>query len=171
MKKVLLTIIAALLSLVVIFNCYSMISRLVTDTQYPRLFGFGSATVVSGSMSPAIHVEDVVVTLPQATYHKGDIVTIKGEQYPTTHRVVAVTNKTITTKGDANNTADIPTSKKDIYGKVVVIIPKLGYVTSFLKQPMGLFILIGSMTLLWTIDDFRAWRLNRQATFGKGVAK
>jgi signal peptidase len=170
-KKILFGTLTTLLSLVVLFNLYTMASRALTGTQYPTVFGVGSATVVSGSMEPAIHVNDMVVTIPVRNIQKNDIVTVRGMNFTTTHRVVKVDKNTITTKGDANNVTDTPITKKVVVGKVAFVIPKIGYVGRFLGTPVGIFLLTIFLVGMWAEEDVLNWIQSRGVKrLGKQVA-
>jgi len=110
------------------------------------VFGVASAVEVTGSMTPAIHVGDIVVTVqtPATQIHIGDIVEYSTPDLPgpVTHRVVQIsTNQagelTFTTKGDANNAADPSIVAPSTIGKVVLIIPKVGWGTIYLDEGLS----------------------------------
>lgn len=117
--------------------------------------------VKSGSMEPVIKTGSIVVDKPEATYNVGDVVTFGLDtktQIPTTHRIVAITgegaNRTITTKGDANNAPDpSQTPISEIHGKVVFSVPYLGYVLSFARQPLGFALLVGVPALAIILEE------------------
>ena len=106
--------------------------------------------VLSGSMEPTIHTGSLIIIKPVSDYIVGDIITFGKNtkiDIPTTHRIAEVkmiNGETIyATKGDANNSEDgKDISKKDIIGKVYFSIPYLGYIVNFVKNPMGLLIVI-----------------------------
>ena len=114
----------------------------------PRFAGVQTYIVVSGSMEPAIPVGSLVYsreTEPQ-TLAPGDVIVFystdaaesaggsaDGSAVPITHRVVE--NHTdkgeIITKGDANAANDLfPTAYANVEGKVVLHIPKLGFLAA-----------------------------------------
>ncbi len=112
-------------------------------------------TVQSGSMEPVIHVGSLVVARPSKDYQRGDIVTFKSEKdrlvanpkSTTTHRIFDIRTtegiEEYITKGDANATADLSLTKKDlVLGKVFFSIPFLGYPVTFAKTKEGLILLI-----------------------------
>jgi signal peptidase len=121
------------------------------------------ATVMSGSMAPAINTGDVVVLKHlRGLPHVGDIVAVNVPDaarsrygYPpiVTHRVVRVTpDGTITTKGDARPTPDPFTVKRGaVKAKVVMHIPAAGHVFAFLASPMGLLWLAGGAVMLFLL--------------------
>lgn len=153
-KKIMSVIIATLLGFILIGNVYGLVQRMTGQTVFPMFLGFGKAIVVSGSMDPAIKVNDIVLVhkVPQARYQKGDIVTYRSDDYPVTHRIQSVTGDIVITKGDANDAADQPIKTSDIYGKVVLVIPKLGYLLRWLKEPLGLMVLATGLIAIWESD-------------------
>lgn len=112
------------------------------------LGGYKSFMVLSGSMEPAILIGDIIITHRQDQYIKNDTVTFYGEESRVvTHRIVSVSqekNQTkFITKGDANRSEDDASIYQDaIIGKVIFIIPKLGYLVNFSRSIPGLIILV-----------------------------
>lgn len=121
-----------------------------------RMPMFGAYVIVSPSMVPTINVNDGVVVqrvLEQNALNVGDVITFSSrdidyEGLTVTHRIVG---KQIVqsgefvyrTKGDNNNVEDSSLVKfSDIYGKVIMKIPMIGYVYKFLTNPFGFTIAI-----------------------------
>lgn len=112
---------------------------------------FSAYTIVSPSMVPSINVLDVVVTMrinEPSDLKRGDIVTFISTDYRysgvlVTHRIVNVEKTSsgeylFTTKGDNNNTQDSSRIGFDeIYGKVIMRIPKIGYIQYYLSSILG----------------------------------
>ena len=125
---------------------------------------FNAYVVLSGSMLPEIKVKDIVVTkkISAERLEVGDIITFiaPDSRYggiSITHRIMdkyydeSIGNYTYRTKGDANNVADaslVPNS--NVLGKVILKIPKLGYLQDLLASKGGLIIvvLIPCLTIL-----------------------
>lgn len=116
---------------------------------------YGAYVIVSGSMEPIIKVKDAVLIkrVDNADDIKvGDVVTYRSldESYYgilITHRVVNIQeengNKIYVTKGDHNETVDRSSIDfSQIYGKVVMRIPKIGYIKYFLVSSFGWIIAI-----------------------------
>lgn len=106
-------------------------------------------TVQSGSMEPAIKMGSVVAVKPFGEYHKGEVITFtadpKNPQDSVTHRVLEIKEdgKEFVTKGDANKTPDPKAVlKNQVLGKVILIVPYLGYPINFAKTPEGLVLLV-----------------------------
>ena len=112
---------------------------------------YNAYVVLTGSMVPEILVNDVVVTkrVEEEKLKVGDIITFisTDERFNgliITHRIKQVFVDPVTgeysyeTKGDANNTVDFTHAKgSNVLGKVVLKIPKLGYIQTFLATKGG----------------------------------
>ena len=117
---------------------------------------FNAYVVLSGSMLPEIKVKDIVVTkkISGDELEVGDIITFiaPDSRYggiSITHRVLekyydeSLGSYTYRTKGDANNVADaslVPNA--NILGKVILKIPKLGYLQDLLASKGGLIFVV-----------------------------
>ena len=63
-------------------------------------------------------------------------------------------NKKYSTKGDANRTGDEDIiTDNQIIGKVVLVIPKLGYLVSFVKSQSGLVFLLIIPAIIFILDE------------------
>ena len=117
---------------------------------------FNAYVVLTGSMLPEIQVYDVVVTkkVDPSSLKVGDVITFASADTRflntiITHRIIRKEydskDKTYSfqTQGDNNNVADsalVP--QNNIYGKVILKIPKLGYLQEFLASDGGWIIVI-----------------------------
>lgn len=112
------------------------------DTPYPM------ATITSGSMWPALKEGDLVFI--QGVHDKsdidvGDIIVFRNRQNNTftIHRVAALKQDTLTTKGDANFSEDIPIGYEDVIGKTVALfgyqarIPHAGLITVYANKKLN----------------------------------
>ena len=125
---------------------------------------FNAYVVLSGSMLPVIQVKDVVVTkkIPEEELEVGDIITFVSPDQrfagiSITHRIIEKVYDdkqgiyTYRTQGDNNNIADsVPVPNSNILGKVILKIPKLGYIHDILASKGGLilFVLIPCLGIL-----------------------
>jgi len=98
------------------------------------LFGVRPTLVSGYSMDPTLTVGDIVVTrdvLPEDV-QEGDIIRFQHGDVFIIHRVVEIERSSgqafFVTQGDANNVADSPLMGEEIQGKVVVVIPKIGWI-------------------------------------------
>ena len=117
---------------------------------------FNAYVVLSGSMLPSIKIKDVVVTkkIAEERLEIGDIITFisPDERFggiSVTHRIVDKIYDEkegvykYRTQGDNNNVADsVPVAYSNILGKVILKIPKLGYVQNLLSSKGGLIIIV-----------------------------
>ncbi len=100
--------------------------------------------VTTGSMEPKIPQGSLVLVGTETTARKGEVITYKTEKGSlVTHRVVEIEKvgweNFYKTKGDANEFLDnMLVSSHDIKGKVVFVLPYLGYVIKFLISPLSL---------------------------------
>lgn len=107
------------------------------------LFGVRPALISGISMEPAIKAGDIAITRPVSPedVQVGDIVRFRQGKTAILHRVVKIqreSGKTIfTTQGDNNNTTDEPWEADRLEGKLVLVIPKVGWVAIWLKQLIG----------------------------------
>jgi signal peptidase len=105
------------------------------------LLGFQPNIIASGSMRPTLDVGDIAITVQThpETIKVGDIIQYwrEGEPAPIIHRVIEVYKSGgathIVTKGDANNAPDDPITPTQPVGKLVLTIPKLGWISIALK--------------------------------------
>lgn len=114
---------------------------------------YGAYVIISSSMEPTIHVQDAIVIKRVDDYKIGDVCTYlsKDPRYfgiMITHRIIGTDvnengEKVYILKGDANYSADqMAVSESQIYGKVIMRIPKIGYIQYFLSSAYGWIIAI-----------------------------
>ena len=120
----------------------------------PPLAGCKNMAVLSGSMEPDIGVGAMVVASPvdEASLEVGDVITYKltGNTL-VTHRIIEMDteNKQVITKGDANEVADgAPVAFDQIVGKVLFHVPLLGYVSVYIKTPLGIAGICGALIVI-----------------------
>lgn len=120
-----------------------------------RLLGFKCYTVISGSMEPEYSVGDLlyVKDVDVKAIKVGDPITfvLNEDLVVATHRVVRIDaeKQYFYTKGDANELEDQnPVHFKNVIGVPKFSIPKLGYVSDFVQNPPGLYIVIGAGVIL-----------------------
>lgn len=139
---------------IILVNFIDQSNNLKKGLQKPALVS--AYTIVSPSMVPSINVLDVIVTTRVSDPSKikvGDVITFNSTDYRSsgvtvTHRVRKIEKTSdgkylFTTKGDANNTEDATRQPfSSIYGKVLIRIPKLGYIQYILSSVLGWVCLI-----------------------------
>lgn len=115
-----------------------------------RIMGYRVFNVISGSMEPTYSVGDLlyVKEVDPKTIQPGTAITfvLNENLVVATHRVVEVDtqNNRFYTKGDANNAVDAtPVHFNNVIGVPKFSIPLLGYVSSFIQNPPGMYIAVG----------------------------
>lgn len=143
-----------------ILNTWMFINHVVLKKEVPQLFGYAQLVVLSGSMDPTLKVGDLIVVHEEQAYEEQDIITFRTETAPTTHRIVETKDTGFITKGDANNVEDEGiVTKNQIYGRVVMVIPKVGEWMLFMKQPVSMLIMILVLcVLLWGKDFIQLFK-------------
>jgi signal peptidase I len=132
----------------------------------PRLIGYSSFVVYSGSMEPGIQKGSVAIARPlnPASVDVGDVIVFRtqGASLPTLHRIIEIKDeagaRTVTTKGDANSAVDpAPITLTGRGSKVIYSVPYMGYLLHANQAPGDRHCRLGS------VDDL--------APFGKGAAR
>jgi signal peptidase I len=111
----------------------------------PRFTSFDVLIVRGGSMEPAVALGSVIVIDRDARDPAvGDIVSFREANGSIiTHRVVAADAGMFTTKGDANETADLERRiRPNVVGTSVASIPYAGYAVHVLRQPPAFLLLL-----------------------------
>ena len=148
-KKICRIVLIVFVSLVVGFNLYTWNAQSLMGNTLPMPFGYGAAVVLTGSMEPTIHVNDVILVAEQPTYAENEIAVYQSGSILVVHRILDITDGMVTTKGDANNAPDAPIELSAVKGKVVGVIPGVGGIVKILKTPTATAImLVGAVLLL-----------------------
>ena len=158
LKTVIRIALPVLAALVVGLNVYGINASRLAGDPVPMPFGVGSAVVLSGSMEPAVSVGDLLIISEWNNYQVGDIVVYQSGRIAVTHRIVSISGDEVITRGDANNAEDEPISLERIKGKVVMIIPCVGYLVRIIKTPLGTLAIIALAVFLMA----RSFRLEKE---------
>jgi len=144
-----------LLTMLFGYNIYVSAAR-ASGQALPMLFGWCSAVVISGSMSGDIEVDDLVVARKRDSYQLEDVVLYRDAENTTIcHRIVGREADGFITKGDANNAPDMRiVPQEDIYAKVVLVLPRVGYIYHAVRTPVGLILLMVSVVVLILLPYF-----------------
>jgi signal peptidase len=140
----------------------------------PHLFGYRTATMLTGSMEPGIMPGDVVMTVPKPAtdLQVGDVIAYQipvEDHRVETHRVTEVARDaagvtTFRTQGDNNANTDpwTATTTSTTVWEVRAVVPKLGTAIRALRNPviqhgvlwvaLGGLLLLG-LTLIWRAPD------------------
>lgn len=148
-------VLGILVCLLIIILGVQAYNKLIVHDETAGILGYNYKTVLTGSMEPAIPVGSIVITKEQSSYEIEDIISFQEEGAIITHRIISIDRERYITKGDANNVADTEeVQQKQILGKVILMIPLLGYLVMWLMSPFGiisLFIIMG----IWYIATGR----------------
>ena len=109
--------------------------------------------ISTGSMGTSIPAGSLIITQPQDSYQKDDVITYytndpngNRQKLPTTHRIVETKQGEglgYQTKGDANEDPDpFITPEKNLIGKVIFHLPFFGYFSNFAQSRNGFIFLI-----------------------------
>ena len=99
-------------------------------------------------MKPTLNMGDLIITGPSngpfgAKITSGTIVTYETGQSLVSHRVVSINNNVLVTKGDAVKVTDSQqVEMSQVKGVYILKIPKLGYLSAFIRTKLGWFVLI-----------------------------
>ncbi|GAA3654178.1 signal peptidase I [Microbacterium marinilacus] len=128
------------------------------------LLGLHLVVLTTGSMSPGMPPGTAAVerTVAAAELRVGDVVSVPraGDGEVVTHRIVEISSngepdqRTLTLQGDANDGPDTQPYTVSRAGLVVVAVPAVGYVVTFLGSPAGITLLAvlipaGVLWVLW----------------------
>lgn len=182
--------------LVTFFILVISLSFAITQSKNQSVFGFRALGVLSNSMvSPDGRLKDggfrsgdiiIIKEISPKQIKIGDIITyhpsLRTSNQNTnylTHRVAEVKSELngekgifFITKGDANKTNDMPISEKQLVGKVVARIPKIGGIIKFIKENLIVsFIFVFSVLgFIWVIKTY-ILEEKRKPTTRKNVVK
>ncbi len=135
------------------------------SSRFAVLGSYRSFLVQSGSMEPAIMTGDIIIVQDKGGYSINDVVTFQEDAGRiVTHRIVGVdhgTREKYTTKGDANRSEDQAIIASDrVIGKVILVLPKLGFAVAFAQSQNGLVVLLIVPAVILIIDELIKMKKN-----------
>ena len=126
--------------------------------------------IVTESMVPTINVNDAIIVkrVKDNTLDIGDIITFSSNDVyfnglTVTHRIVGKKldvdgNYIYRTKGDNSSLEDTAlVDLNNIYGKVVLRLPKIGYIQGFVSTPLGFVLSI--VIPVFMVICYEMWRI------------
>ena len=147
-KTVFRYIVFSFIGIVLGLFVYTQNAKGLLKDKMPMPFGYGMSVVLSGSMESRLSVDDLVIIKATDNYKVNDIVLFQDGNSLVIHRIIEIDGDTVTTKGDANNTADEPINKSQIKGVLVYDIAGFGAVVKILKQPVFVILVLAAAFLL-----------------------
>lgn len=152
--NMILNITIVFLSILLFLSIFLDIQTSFMKKDYRSFFGISAFEIKTGSMTGTINAGDLVLVKNTKNVELNDIVTYRIGNEFVTHRIIQQLDNTYVTKGDANNTDDVPISSKQILGKVIVVLPKLGFIKSvFFKAEILIPFIIVLFIICLIIDD------------------
>ena len=133
-------LILGILAVVLGINVFALNAAHLAGNPVPMPFGVGASVVLSGSMEPELSVGDLLIIREQDGYKVGDVVVYQSGSMAVVHRIMEIDPETAITRGDANNSDDLPIATSAIKGRVVAAIPAVGYLVWAFKTPVGILI-------------------------------
>ncbi len=141
-------VLLSLAALILGVSVYNFNAKSLTGNQMPMPFGYGVSVVLSGSMEDRLSKDDLIIVKETDDYKVNDIVLFQDSNSLVVHRIIAIDGDTVTTKGDANNTADEPINKSQIKGVLIYDIGGVGVVVNVIKHPISVFVILAAVLLL-----------------------
>ena len=131
-----------------------IVKSIIKPDVIPDIFGYKNFVIISRSMEPTIHKEDVIFVkkVSQDEIKENDIIAFKDGNSITTHRIISIIEKDGTkkykTKGDNNNIEDKGYVNYDeIEGKYLFKISGIWTFIKIIKNKYVLLILIGLLII------------------------
>lgn len=122
MLNIVLTIIIVFLGIVVLINGYTAISKHILKKNYVDIFGYSYMSVESNSMYPYMEKGNTIIIKLNEEFKVGDVVTYTEGNSFVTHRITKIDGIMVTTKGDYNNSEDLPFPSSNIIGVVKFVL-------------------------------------------------
>lgn len=145
--KIIEKILMVIVLIAIFMVLYNFIQLTILKKEYVNVLGYSVFEVISNSMAPTIIKKDIIVVRLTNEVEENDIITYKKDKDFITHRVTELNNDHVITRGDANNSKDVPIKNSLIIGKVVKIIKNAGIWKEILTSPKVLVLLIVTLVL------------------------
>ena len=176
-------ILCVILVPILVVNVTMIVKSYINPVEYPSFAGYSLMIVNSGSMSPAIEKDDLIIVkksdvseihgetaegkqdgtiisfFDPDTYDPEDFDPEKDERQVLTHRCVEVVTDengevAFKTKGDVNNAEDFALAPADfVIGTYVGRIPFVGGVAKFMSTTVGLIVFVGVPIILLVLFE------------------
>jgi len=153
-------VLIAVISVTLGLGVYNWNAKRVFNNAMPMPFGTGVSVILSGSMEPTLHVNDLVIIREADAYEMDDIVVYQSGSSLVIHRIVGINEEEnkVTTKGDANNIEDGEIPVTAIKGKLSFSIPFIGILIRFMKSVPGVILILAAAAFLM----IRSWKKEKE---------
>lgn len=174
--KIVTNTILVLLFILLGLIVFAKAKMLINGNNYFELFGYSIFEVATGSMTPNINQNDIIITKKNSNYEINDVITFSSDNSYITHRIIGINNNEFITKGDANNTVDKPVNIDNVVGKVIKIYPNLGIWKEVLSNPKILVLILVTLILFDVAFSYdnkkdKVKKLNKEDKLAKEVQK
>ena len=147
-----------LVTLIILF----IINLILSFEENTHIFGIYMFNIVSESMEPTFYKDDLVIVkrCKMQELKKGDIITFKQDDRTISHRMIAITQENgefkFITKGDNNDILDKETVEmKDVYGKVLFSVKKIGKFIHYIQNARGLINIVIFIIIIYVLISLR----------------
>ena len=147
-----------LITLIILF----IINLILSFEENTHIFGIYMFNIVSESMEPTFYKDDLVIVkkCKMQELQKGDIITFKQDDRTISHRMIAITQEDgefkFITKGDNNDILDKETVEmKDVYGKVLFSVKKIGKFIHYIQNVRGLINIVIFIVIIYVLISLR----------------
>ena len=153
--EIILDIIMAIVILLIAIAIFYIIQTKVQKKSFANIMGYTVLEVITGSMANTINVEDFIIVKIGDTIYENDIIVYQDGEDLITHRLIKIDGDKLITKGDANNSKDVPINKSQVIGKVKYIIPNAGIWKQVLTEPSVLISLLLFIIIITVITYYK----------------
>ena len=160
-------------SILLIFSIHNVLESKKTG-EAAFVFGYRPVLVLSGSMEPYMMTNSLAITKQVNDINDlelGDVITYhldteEGERILITHRIMAIDNDRIYTKGDNNRVSDsVPLTIDNVEAEVVHVFNQTAWIAAKWQTPTGKVMLISGVAaiilLYFSIKLWVSWFLSR----------
>lgn len=168
--KFLTKVIYVVLIMLIILSSIMLIQLQLHPDETPSILGMKMFCIISGSMSPEIKIDDIIVVKQVGIneIQPNDIICFKIDDETITHRIInAKTDENnelhYITKGDANNVEDeFKVKYKDLEGKYIFKIPKLGKIIILLQNKFTLITILIILIILYLVENHKTGKKEKR---------
>lgn len=145
---------------ILIILIVSKVMMLINKSNYFKIFGYSFFNVSTGSMSPYLEENDLIIIKDNIDYEVGDVITYQDGESFVTHRIISIDSNGIITKGDANNAVDRVVYEDEVIGTVVKVLPKAGIWQKVLTTPSIIIAVFVTLILFDFAFSYKGFKKN-----------
>ncbi|HCS29802.1 MAG TPA: signal peptidase I [Enterococcus sp.] len=159
MKKIVYTLGNIFATIIVAIVLIFVVLNYLSAPNGKGLFGYKGYTVLSNSMKGTFEAGDYIIdqVTPYDELQVGEVISyLHDNNTIVTHRIATITEEGIMVKGDTNpNTDDVLITKDNYIGQYLYHIPKLGYLSAQLSNPIILISICFAIAILLLVLYFK----------------